>query len=156
MHSHFKRATVLAALVLAVAACGDDTTGTDDMDMGFGEPAEASEADRTIEVHASDDFAFDPDEITVASGETITFRVINDGAIPHDFTLGDQATQDAHEEEMAEMEEMEHDDPNTIKLEAGETKDLTWQFTDPGTVLIGCHEPGHYAAGMKGTVTVES
>lgn len=30
-----------------------------------------------------------------------------------------------------------------------------WTFTEPGTVLIGCHQPGHYSAGMKGTVTVE-
>lgn len=162
MNSQLKRVTpLLAVLLLVISACAGDaaptTTGMDDMgaDFAFGEPADAEAADRTIEVVASDDFSFDPDEITVSAGETITFRVINDGKLAHDFVLGDQAAQDEHEEEMAEMEDMEHEDPNAIGLEAGETKELTWRFTEPGTVLIGCHEPGHYDSGMRGEITVE-
>ena len=61
---------------------------------------------------------------------------------------------------MAEMmengETMSHDDPNAVVLAAGETKELTWRFSEAGTVLIGCHQPGHYAAGMTGTVVVDS
>lgn len=123
----------------------------------FGEPADAASADRVIEVEALDTFAFDPAEITVEAGETVTFRVTNTGAIPHDFTLGDEAMQEEHEAEMAEMGgEMEmHDEPNLLALEPGETKELTWHFTQPGEILIGCHQTGHYAAGMKANVTVE-
>ncbi len=36
----------------------------------------------------------------------------------------------------------------------GDDKDITWTFTKAGTTLYGCHEPGHYVAGMKGTITV--
>lgn len=49
---------------------------------------------------------------------------------------------------------MEHMNANAIRIEPGETAELTWTFTDPGTVLMGCHEPGHYDAGMRGTITV--
>ena len=59
----------------------------------------------------------------MSAGETITFRITNTGSLPHDFTIGDQ-----------------------------ETKDLTWHFTESGTVLIGCHQTGHYEVGMKGAV----
>ena len=160
----------LSAAFLFLAACAgdsapttmmmDDHAGDHDAEFHFGEPGHADEADRVIDIDANDDFTFSPSEITVAAGETITFRITNTGNLPHDFTLGDQETQDAHEAEMVEMMEsgemMMHDDANAVALAAGETKELTWHFTEVGTFLIGCHQTGHYAAGMKGTVTVES
>jgi uncharacterized cupredoxin-like copper-binding protein len=152
----------LSALFVLVAGCGDsgaDTTTSATStqgESGFGSPADPGDADRTVEIDASDEFFFDPADLTVTVGETITFRVVNDGSLTHDFTLGDQATQDEHEAEMAEMGEMAHDQPNVVTIPAGETMEITWTFTEAGTVLIGCHQPGHYAAGMKGLVTVES
>lgn len=74
----------------------------------------------------------------------------------HDFTLGDEATQEEHEEEMAEMGGMAQDQANAVTVAAGETKELTWTFTKSGSVLIGCHQPGHYDGGMKGQITVEA
>jgi len=159
-----KAAPIAVAAALLLAACSDSgatttTTISDDhpMEFGFGEPADASDADRAVEIVASDDFRFTPDAVAVDVGETITFRIVNAGQVPHDFTLGDQATQDEHDEEMAEMGGMMMDDEaNAVSIAAGETKELTWRFTGEGPVLIGCHQPGHYAAGMKGTVTVGS
>jgi uncharacterized cupredoxin-like copper-binding protein len=31
---------------------------------------------------------------------------------------------------------------------------LTFTFEEPGEALAGCHESGHYAAGMKVAITV--
>ena len=167
-----KRVAVLLTVVaLVLAACGGSTASADPQVeqpdeshqeelFNFGEPADAAEADRVIEIDANDNLTFDASEITVSAGETITFRITNTGNIAHDFTLGDQETQDEHEAEMAEMmengETMSHDDPNTVVLAAGETNELTWHFSEAGTVLIGCHQPGHYAAGMTGAVVVDS
>lgn len=166
---------IVVALVVAITACGGaDTSSTTamegmedshqdeghDEEFHFGEPADEADADRTVEIDANDNLTFSPNEVTVSAGETITFRITNTGNLEHDFTLGDQEAQDAHEAEMAEMMEsgemMMHDEPNAVALAAGETKSVTWHFTEAGTVLIGCHQPGHYAAGMTGTVTVES
>ena len=47
-----------------------------------------------------------------------------------------------------------HDDPNAIEVASGETKELTWTFTQAGDLLFGCHEPAHYAGGMVGTIHV--
>ena len=162
---------VLAALALGlvVAACGGTSTtapestttvptadtADDHSDFSFGEPADAASADRVIEITASDDFRFDPASIEVSAGETVTFRVTNTGAIPHDFTLGDEATQQSHAEEMEEMPDMEMSDPNAMALAPGETQELTWHFTESGDLLIGCHETGHYEAGMKAQITVQ-
>lgn len=130
-------------------------TADDHSEFSFGEPADAASADRVIEITASDDFRFDPASIEVSAGETVTFRVTNTGAIPHDFTLGDEATQQSHAEEMEEMPGMEMSDPNAMALAPGETQELTWHFTEAGDLLIGCHEPGHYEAGMKVQVAVQ-
>ena len=165
MQSNSKRFVALTlglVLSLAVSACGGTgteltTTMTDnESEYSFGSPAEPAEADRTVEINATDGLVFEPAELTVAAGETITFRIVNQGSLVHDFTLGDQATQDEHEQQMAEMEGMAHDQPNAMTIPAGETMELTWTFSEAGTVLFGCHQPGHYAAGMKGQITVEA
>ncbi len=126
----------------------------------FGEPADPGEADRVIEIVADDDFSFTPDPIQVRVGEVVTLRVTNVGVIEHDFTLGDHQLQLDHDEEMAQMAEtgmhMEHADPNALTLEPGETVELTWRFTAPGLLEIGCHVPGHYAAGMHAAVEVRA
>jgi uncharacterized cupredoxin-like copper-binding protein len=161
--------TLIIAAGLVFAACSSDdssdTTMAADMDMDaensdeyeFGDPMEGSNASRVIEITALDDFTFRPSGVVVERNETVTFRVTNEGAIPHDFVLGDAHMQDEHEEEMAEMsgDTAMHDEPNAFVLEPGETKDMTWHMTEGGEILFGCHQTGHYAAGMKGTVAVQ-
>jgi len=122
----------------------------------WGEPAEPGDADRVIEIRVTDELRFDPGAIDITVGETVTFKVINAGLIPHDFTLGDDETQDEHEAEMAAggMAGMGHEEPNQLSLEPGEVGELSWRFTEAGTIRYGCHVPGHYAAGMFGTVTI--
>lgn len=43
---------------------------------------------------------------------------------------------------------------NTVEVRPGETGELTVTFDKPGDVVIGCHQPGHYEAGMRATVAV--
>lgn len=139
----------------------DDHDGIEEADdhasetFAFGRPADAADADRTVAITATDDMTFEPSTIEVRAGEVVTFEVTNVGQIPHDFTLGDEDAQRDHASEMAEMDADEaHADPNTVTLRADETGSITWQFDDAGEVLYGCHQPGHYAAGMVGSVDV--
>jgi len=170
-------AIALLTLVGTITACGDDTAATTTMDMSsstmgdmgdsgdmgdmehefaWGMPGDSAAASRVIEIEARDDFRFEPDSVTVQVGETVTFRVTNNGAIPHEFVVGTAEEQTDHEAEMADMGGMEMaDEPNAINLEPGETKDLTLTFTQAGALKFGCHETGHFAAGMVGDLTVE-
>jgi uncharacterized cupredoxin-like copper-binding protein len=143
----------------------DEEMEGEEMDMdddhgpfAFGEPADAADADRTVQVTALDTLAFDPATVQVEAGETLTFEVTNDGELVHEFVFGDQALQDEHEEEMKEMVEsgemMMEDEPNGIAVPAGETKEITWHFAEAGELQFACHQPGHYGAGMKGDVDV--
>ena len=51
---------------------------------------------------------------------------------------------------------MAHEDPNAVVIGPSETQELTWHFSEAGVFVIGCHQPGHYAAGMVGALTVEA
>ncbi|HSJ00741.1 MAG TPA: plastocyanin/azurin family copper-binding protein, partial [Patescibacteria group bacterium] len=86
-------------------------------------------------------------------GETVRFEVTNAGAAPHEFYLGDADEQAAHADEMAEME-MAHDDPNGVSVDPGATETLEYTFDQAGEIFAGCHEPGHYEAGMVASLTV--
>ena len=120
----------------------------------FGQPGKADQVQRTIEVKALDTMRYDPQTFTVKAGETIRFVVTNVGRLKHEFIIGDPAEQRAHAEMMRKMPGMEHEDPNALNLEPGETKTLIWQFGQAGVVEVACHVPGHYEAGMVAQVKV--
>ena len=162
------------AVALLLAACGGGNGSADsasggsaeshmEHDMGsmgggddsidFGHPGKPGDAGRKIRVEALDSLDFDPAGVDVEQGETVTFVVTNEGKNRHEFILGDKDFQMAHEEEMA-MHGMGGGDSNSVVVEPGETKEVTWTFTRAGEVLYGCHERGHYEGGMVGTVTV--
>lgn len=41
-----------------------------------------------------------------------------------------------------------------LTLDPGKKGELTYTFDQPGSFLIGCHQPGHYEAGMRVAITV--
>jgi len=103
------------------------------------------------------DTSYQPAAVQVAKGETVTFVFNNKGKAVHDAYIGSAAEQEAHEKTMRSADGGHGgghgDDPKSITVEPGKSGELTHTFTAAGTVEIGCHEPGHYAAGMKLAVT---
>jgi uncharacterized cupredoxin-like copper-binding protein len=91
----------------------------------------------------------------VMQDETVRFDVQNAGEIAHEFFVGTEIEQGDHETEMRDPMAAGHDHPTGVHVEAGKSKKLAIKFSTAGTFLMGCHEPGHYAAGMKGTIVVE-
>jgi uncharacterized cupredoxin-like copper-binding protein len=106
-----------------------------------------------VEVVMTDAMRFVPEPLAVKAGEEITFLVRNEGVIVHEFFVGTEDEQVEHAAEMAEGG-MSHGHDNALSLGAGETGSLSMVFAEAGTLLIGCHEPGHYDAGMKATLSV--
>lgn len=148
--------TIISALMLAavLTACagepGDQQAGPEAVEAGS--PVE-------IEMH---DIGFDKTTLTVAATTEVEFEFTNTGKIPHDAFIGDHAAQLEHDAEMAEMATMtsmdmghgDGTDEQAITVEPGASGSLTYTFDTPGTYEIGCHQPGHYAAGMTITVIV--
>jgi uncharacterized cupredoxin-like copper-binding protein len=116
-------------------------------------------ADRTATVASSDPRTvsitihfsrFDPAVVRAAPGEEIRFVIHNTDPIDHEFILGDDLVQRAHELGSAAA----HSAPGQVSVPAGETVRTTVTFTTPGALTFACHLPGHFAYGMRGTVVV--
>jgi uncharacterized cupredoxin-like copper-binding protein len=100
---------------------------------------------------------FDPASVTVSRGQVVTLRFTNHDKIAHEAFVGDETEQKAHEAEMRVSRKDGHamqTMQDGITVLPGKTGSLTHVFNTAGRTLVGCHEPGHYAAGMVIHVTV--
>lgn len=134
---------------------GSSGSGMGNTTFTFGKPGDPGMADQTIKVSQLDTLRFAPATIDAKVGETVKFVISNTGQLPHEFAIGDMAFQEQHEKEMrAAQGSMSADEPNVVSVMPGESKTVIWTFTRSGAVLYGCHQPGHYAAGMVGEIQV--
>lgn len=147
-----KIATILAGLVLGAgtAHAGGATTA--------GQPGKKSEVTRVIKVTMSETedgaMIFSPKQFKIKKGETIRFAIVNKGATDHEFVLDDHANMTKHKALMEKFPEMEHADPNSIRLEPGAKGEIIWKFSASGEFQFACLIPGHMEAGMHGPVLV--
>lgn len=120
-------------------------------------PSEDPNAPLIVQVEMGE-FFFSPTRITAPAGRPVRFEVSNPGAVPHEFLVGDRHAQNDAEAEMAKggaaATSHSHADAASLYLDAGESGVLEATFDSPAELLVGCHVPGHWAAGMKGTLTV--
>ena len=165
---------VLAALIAAVIACpaaGAAETAARDgharpkavqkktakapADQLFGREGDPRKVKRTIRVDTSDTMRFFPHEIRVKRGDTVRFDVRNRGQLTHEMVLG---TMDELKKQAERMRrdgaEMSNAEPHVAHVEPGETGRIVWQFTKPGEFYYACLMPGHFQAGMIGTIVV--
>ena len=137
---------VLTVFVL-LGGCGG---GSHESHGGTAQP------DRTVDITMRD-IHYDPAAVTVKAGETVKFVFRNEGDIRHDAFLGDEEAQADHEKEMRKEGSGGldgHHSDDAITVDPGGIGSLTHTFKSGDVVIIGCHEPGHYATGMKIAVTV--
>jgi uncharacterized cupredoxin-like copper-binding protein len=115
-----------------------------------GKPAKLIDSSQTVKVSLTDEMKinFDSELASIKSGTVIQFVVTNEGKIAHEFSIGNQSEQQEHAEMMREMPGMTHSDGNTVTVEPGLTKVLTWDFEGDDVVVFACNIPGHYEAGM--------
>ncbi|MGH2634595.1 MAG: plastocyanin/azurin family copper-binding protein [Actinomycetota bacterium] len=131
-----RRGLAVALAAVALAACV---------------PASAGQGGHRV-VHVRIHYSrFEPAAFDFEPGQTVTFVVENTDPIDHEFLLGDEGVQLAHERG---TEAYHPPRPGEMTVEAGATATTTYTFAEPGEVLLGCHLPGHYAYGMRGIVTV--
>ena len=171
--------TFLAGSHVAFAAPGE--AGHKHNTAAIGEPAKATAKTRTVKITMGDNF-YEPESVPVKAGETVRFVIHNTGEFLHEFNIGTAAMHADHQKQMAMMVEhgmltatgvdqkmmnmdhskmpgmdhsMKHDDPNSVLVDPGQTRELTWKFTKQATLEFACNMPGHYEAGMVGKVNFQ-
>jgi plastocyanin len=129
----------LGATALLFGACSND----DDDGDAAGTTSTEIEAEGT-------EYRFEPDSWAVPAGEEFTIDFTNTGAIEHEWAVLKEGEDIESEGEFAE-------DKVFFEVEAipgGESATESFTLEDPGTYQVICALPGHFAAGMKGTLTV--
>jgi FtsP/CotA-like multicopper oxidase with cupredoxin domain len=129
-----RRTLVLPGILVLMlaAAC---TGGGDDGGGATGSEAAGTSVTFTVSLT---EFAIDPGMIQAPAGQTLTFKVMNDGSVPHTFAVDTG-------EGVIQTRELANGDTETLEvpaLEAGEYKTY-------------CTVPGHEDAGMVGSLVVE-
>jgi uncharacterized cupredoxin-like copper-binding protein len=133
---HRSRALVAASLLLLAIAAG-----------GCSGVAAAQPVTITIAYSA-----FSPTRVTVPAGVPVTFVIVNDDPIDHEWIVGDAAVHAAHRSGTEMVHEAR---PTEISVAALTSVATTVTFDAPGLYPFICHLPGHETYGMVGLVIVE-
>jgi uncharacterized cupredoxin-like copper-binding protein len=121
----------------------------------FGQTGNPEQVTRTIRVVGTDAMRYTPARIVVRRGETIRFVFKNDGALDHESVLGTMSHLKEHAELMRKFPGMEHDEPYMVHVAPGQSGEMIWKFTRRGEFYFGCLMPGHFEAGMVGSIVVD-
>jgi uncharacterized cupredoxin-like copper-binding protein len=152
-----------AALALLTTACPPalahgapqaKATAPEQIETAFGRTGDPKRVVRTIDVALHDTMRFDPADLTVRQGDTIRLRVRNSGRVLHELVIGTEDELARHAALMRANPDMEHDAPYMAHVSPGRRGEIVWQFTQAGTFKYGCLVPGHFEAGMVGTIRV--
>ena len=141
------------------AAMGTEPTGPDTAAPSEPDPVQPPAMpgpQRRVDVEM-EKLSFSPEKLDVKLGETVTFVFKNTSNLVHDAFIGDKAAQEEHEKEMRSSKGA-HDHAGhegAVTVHPGETAALRHRFEELGTFEIGCHQPYHYAAGMKIVINVK-
>lgn len=129
------RILALALAALAASACASANAAQLPTHVG-------------IRIHYS---KFDLARVEVKAGVPITFTLVNDDPIEHEWLIGDAAF---HERHRTGTEPAHGDRPDEVSLPSFATKTTVLTFDKPGTYTFICHFPQHEAYGMVGVVVV--
>ena len=165
MTNTFYRSASIAILTIALSNLAyahgknehSDDTETSDYDAvtnEFGSFEAGLTPAQTVSVSMADTMRFTPSSLEVKAGEVVRFLVTNDGQLQHEFVLGTPESLSEHAVMMKKFPNMEHDEPYMAHVDPGKEMEIIWQFSNAGTFEFGCLLPGHFDAGMKGTITV--
>ncbi|HET6655114.1 MAG TPA: plastocyanin/azurin family copper-binding protein [Gammaproteobacteria bacterium] len=126
---------------------------------------------RTVKIIAQDSLRFSVDEIIAKPGETLTIKLVNNTKLPamamsHNFVLlknsadphaFDQAASQAKDTDYIPKSKADEIIAHTGLVSGGESDTVTFKApTEPGTYLYICTFPGHFPAGMKGSLVVKA
>lgn len=104
-------------------------------------PGASPVAGEQVEI-VSHDIYFEPKEVTIPADTDVTIVLPNEGVTLHNFSIDDNKNEDLPFE------------PIDIDIDPGATEQVTIN-APAGEYYFYCNVPGHEAAGMWGTLTVE-
>ena len=133
---------------------GHDDDGHDDDGHDDGETVEVPEDARVVFVFMNE-YGFEPEEFTATPGETVVYRIVNTGFLPHEFRLSnahrvEEHIESGHEGHGEDGGHHAEDGDVLVELEPGDSTELVVTFPMDMSVFttVVCLLPDHYEKGM--------
>jgi uncharacterized cupredoxin-like copper-binding protein len=120
----------------------------------FGREGDPRKVKRVIRIEMSDTMRYFPAEFRVKRGDTVRFVLKNTGKMPHDMVIGSMDELKKRAALVKENGDAPLKGAAAARVAPGGSARLVWQFTRPGEYYYGCLVPGHFDAGMIGTIVV--
>jgi azurin len=126
---------------------------------------------KTVEIEAKNSLRFSEESIMVKPGEEVTIKLVNNSKLPasamaHNWLLLktdadaqkiDEAAAQAKGNDYVPSDMSDQIIAHTGLVAGGESDTVTFTAPEePGDYEYICTFPGHFAAGMKGTLTVKA
>ena len=163
---------VVSALVMAAPAPPAAQTKPADKPAAQSKPAPPaakSGAGRLVEIGAGDDMKYSLTDIPAKAGETLRLKLVSKGTLPkvamaHNVVVLKAGAKQADFANAAALARATDYIPTEMKDQVigastmagpGETVEVTVKIPAAGTYPYICTFPGHFAAGMRGTITAK-
>jgi len=154
---HIKSVVLAAIVSLAVpvaVGCGGDDDNGDGGQAAAPAPTKTqpSGASHALTIRMTE-FAFDPKDAVAKAGK-VTISAPNDGKVVHELVLLKTDEDPAALPKKGDKVDESTSVGEIADVEPGSTKKTTFQLA-PGKYAMVCALPGHYEAGMYGSLTVK-
>ena len=126
---------LILGLALLLACAPSPSTAAQ---RASGTPTSSVAGAQQVQISGTDSLKFEPSTLTVAAGQPVQLTFTNAGQVLHDWSLPQGASQ-----------------PVKAEARAGQAVTTTFSVDRPGTYTFICSQPGHEAAGMRGTLVVQ-
>lgn len=123
-------------------------------EQAFGRVGDPRKVKRVIHIDMSDTMRFFPGEVRMKRGDTVRFELRNSGVLHHEMVIGSMDHLKKHAALMKRNGGVGDVDASAVHAAPGEKASMVWHFTKPGEFYYGCLVPGHFDAGMIGTIVV--
>jgi uncharacterized cupredoxin-like copper-binding protein len=145
-----------AALLLAHASAfaHEQHTPSTHATSAAGRAGVPDQVSRTLDVGMYDSMRYAPEDITLRRGDTVRLVARNAGQVLHEIVLGTSDEIRLLRQALQRDPAMMHAAPFMLHVAPGERGEIVWQFDRAGRFEFACLLPGHYEAGMKGTIAV--
>jgi azurin len=155
---------MLASLLVSVVLASAPIIGQEPA-----KPKPSASSVRTVELTGGDDMKYSLTEIPAKPGETLRIRLMSKGTLPkvamaHNVVVLKPGSKQLDFVNAAAMARATDFIPTEMKAQVlaastlagpGETVEVTVKIPAAGTYPFVCTFPGHFAAGMRGTIVAK-
>ena len=151
-----KAATIVCLFCNSSLAAGSHSTGHSH-EMEIEQPGN-KHISRSVTIKMSETengMIFKPNQLSFKADQTIKIKLINKGELEHEFVMDTIAAIVKHKAIMEDSPDMNHSDPNSLRLGPNEKGEILWTFSNAGTLEFACLIPGNYETGMHDKISIK-